>query len=165
MGASWTVLGDQLIKEGLETDQVTFGENGWTDYDLTFETRASAGARAVGAHFRTSNINNDQKCYVLIFGLANKHSLGRWSKSGGGHEIISTPGTIQPHQWYKVRASVRGQSIRIELNDDELFAVDDEFSQSGNIALKCWNSDGRFRNIKVTAPDGTKLWEGPPDLP
>jgi hypothetical protein len=29
--------GDQLINEGLETGQVSFGDADWIDYDVTFE--------------------------------------------------------------------------------------------------------------------------------
>jgi hypothetical protein len=132
---------------------------------LTFEVLATAGARAVGAHFRSSETTEDQKCYVLIFGLNNNYSLGWWSRSGGPGWIKSTPGTIQPDQWYKVRISLEGQRIRIELDGHKIFDEVNEFSEKGFVALKCWDSDGRFRNFKVAAPDGTLLWEGPPDLP
>jgi hypothetical protein len=101
----------------------------------------------------------------LIFGLNQKDSLCWWSRSGGDGEIRSKPSAIQPHVWYKVRISLRGPKIRIELDNQSLVTLTSGFSESGTIALKCWDCAGRFRNFKVTAPDGTIRWEGPPDLP
>jgi hypothetical protein len=164
MGGHWAVEGNELIRQGLGDGWVTIGDQDWTNYDLSFEALASAGSHAFGANFRISG-NGDLKCYVLIFGLGNTHSISRWSRSGGPKEIQSTPGAIQPHQWYNVKVSVRGFHIGIELDGQLLFAVEDEFSQDGCVCLKCYGSAGRFRNIKVTGVDGTVLWEGAPDLP
>ncbi|WP_406698042.1 hypothetical protein V5E97_04230 [Singulisphaera sp. Ch08] len=79
--------------------------------------------------------------------------------------IRSIPGTIRPLDWHEVKISLRGQRIHIELDDRELFACTDNYSQKGDVSLYFSNSSGRFRNIKVTAPDGTVLWERPRDLP
>ena len=102
-----------------------------------------------------------------IGGFANtKHVLSRRLLPDiSGSELASSLGTIRPHRWYKVKVSLRGRNIRIYLDDHLLFARTDGLSQKGAVGLNFWNSDGRFRRIKVTAPDGTVLWEGPPDLP
>ena len=104
---------------------------------------------------------------MLIIGdVGNKHSLLIWSRTGEKSGLIrSKPGTIQPLEWYRVKISMRGPRMRIELDDHLLFALTDEFCNKGTVALKCYNCAGRFRNIKVSAPDGTVLWEGPPELP
>ncbi len=47
MGASWTVVGDQLIKEGVETDQVSFGDNDWTDYSSPSTTSSAKMATSL----------------------------------------------------------------------------------------------------------------------
>ena len=163
-GVSWSVEDDQLVKEGLGFGcWVEFGDQGWTDYDLTFEASKRAGPGNWGVNFRHS----EGKCYVLIPGNhGNNHTLGLWSSLGNSPgDMGSKPGTIQPLEWYKLKISLRGPRIRIELDDHLLFDCTDEFSQKGDVALKCYNSAARFRNIKVTAPDGSVLWEGPPDLP
>jgi serine/threonine protein kinase len=161
-GDDWTVEGDQLIKEGLETGWVSFGDQ-WADYDLSFKARTGAGAQAFGTNFRINSIDG-LKCYVLILGIDNKYSLSRWSRAGGAEEIVSTPGTVQPHRWYTVKVSLRGRRICVEIDGQPLFAHTDDFSGQGDVCLKCYGSTGRFRDINVTAPDGTVLWEGPPDL-
>ena len=153
--------GDQLIKKGLDTGWVSFGDQGWTDYDLTFEVRKNAGPGGLGAHFRVHSMN-ELKFYVLVLGIQGKHSLHLWSRSGD-REIRSKPGTLQTLDWYRVKISLRGTRIHIELDDHLLFALTDTFSQEGWVDLEL-RLRRSFRNIKVTAPDGTLLWEGPPDL-
>jgi len=114
---------------------------------------------------------------LVVGGLGNMHyltgeRLGNRateirSKPGTIKPLVrSKPGTIQPLEWYKLKISLRGPSIRIELDDHVLFNCTDNLSQRGLVVLRCYSSGGgRFRNIKVTAPDGAVLWEGPPDLP
>jgi hypothetical protein len=161
-GESWRVEGDRLIKGDQVTGWVTFGDTNWTDYDLTFETRAGSGDRAVGAHVRCLG-DSDNKFFVIIFDK-NQYSVGHWSRSGGGQKVRTMPGGIQPDRWYKAKVSLRGSLLRVQLDGSPLFSLTDDFSRRGCVMLKCWNSDGQFRDIRVSAPDGTTLWEGPPDL-
>jgi hypothetical protein len=155
----WTAEGDQLLKEGLGTDWVSFGDNDWTDFDLTFEARKRAGPGGFGASFRMGS----GKQIWLSLGDNNKHRLGLLSP-GKRSEIQSSLGTIRPLAWYKVTISLRVPRIRIELDDHLLFALTDEFRQKGRVELKCSDSAGAFRNIKLSAPDSTVLWDGPPEL-
>ena len=93
-------------------------------------------------------------------------NLHRWSRAtSGGPLLRSVPCATRPLEWYKVKASLRGPHIRIELDGHVLISYTDDFSRRGPVGLRFWNGAGRFRNIKVSAPDGTVLWEGPPDLP
>ncbi len=74
------------------------------------------------------------------------------------------------HKWYRARVSVRRNHIVCTLHDDGgnevvLLEVDDDRLPSGQVGLGTENSSCRFKNIKVTAPDGKVLWEGLPDLP
>ncbi len=161
-GEVWKVEGDELIREGLGDGWVSFGDPDWTDYDLTYEARKSAGSDGFGGSFR----QGEGLSYGLaIGGLDNKHYLHRWLGAPPAVLVQSIPGTIEPLRWYKVRLSLRKQRIRIELDDHVLFSGTDDFKLRGAVSLRFFNSAGRFRNIKVTAPDGTLLWEGPPDLP
>ena len=161
-GAGWIMEGDQLIKEGLGDAFVAFGDPDWTNYDVTFQARKSAGPHGFGCAYR----QGEGKAYVLcIGGLGGEHSIGHWNgRTGEATWPQLSPGTIEPLQWYTVKIMLRGQRTRVELDGHPLFECTDDFNQRGSIALKFFDSAGRFRNIKVTAPDGTVLWEGPPDL-
>jgi hypothetical protein len=162
----WIVQRDQLIMEGGGFGFVGFGDLEWSDYDLTFEARKSAGQGGFGACFRTAQ----GKQYLLMIGdPREKYFLRIEERSGDGRwiprELGSKPGTIQPLEWYKLKISLLGPHIRIELDDHLLFAVTDESHQKGRVQLRGTGDGAQFRNIKVSAPDGTVLWEGLPDLP
>jgi hypothetical protein len=161
---NWTVEGDQLTKEGPGSGGVAFGDQGWSDYDLTFEAFPSDPGSRFDPGFRLCEAGG----YSLEFNdNGNQHTLWRVLRSGDRPSVSavrSSPGRIQPLEWYKVKITLRKQDIRIELDNHLLYACKDGFLQKGNVSLSLFNG-GRFRNIKVTAPDGTVLWEGPPDLP
>ncbi len=127
---------------------------------MTLEAHKGEGAGGIAIDFRSLG----QKTYVLDVGVSNKHALHHWS-TPNLRAVRSRPGEIEPHKWHKLKISLRGRQIRIELDGELLFALRDDFSLKGAIGVHCVDCSGRFRNIKVTAPDGTVLWEGPPDLP
>jgi hypothetical protein len=156
------VNGDELIKDGLEFGGVVFGDEHWTDYDLTFDARKVAGADGFGAGFHVSDEGN----YVFwVGGGPNpRHILRIWTKSGL-KDIWSEPGTIKPSEWYNVKISLRRPRIRVELEHRLLLELTNVLNPKGNVSLGgLANCAVHFRNIKVAAPDGTVLWEGPPDL-
>jgi serine/threonine protein kinase len=162
-GGEWTVHGSDLVKEGSGDGFVNFGDTNWTDYDLTYEACMSAGREGFGGGFRLADGNG----YTLGIGDSDgMHKLAQWSNATRRATFIrSVPGTIHPGVWYSVKISLRGRNIRVALDDRELISAWDDFSSRGIVSLRFYNGAGRFRNIKVTAPDGTLLWEGPPDLP
>jgi hypothetical protein len=167
VGASWSVDGDQLVKQGVGRGWVVFGDDEWTEYDFTFEALKSAGPAGFGATFAASKGRRLQRdSYGLEIGGPNgKHYVRRWL--GATRQIkplYSIPGTIQPFKWYRLKVSFRGNRVRIELDDGLIFAWTDNINQRGAASLQFYNSAGRFRNIKITAPNGAVLWEGLPDL-
>jgi hypothetical protein len=163
VGALWTIEGDQLVKQGLGDGWVMFGDPDWTDYDLTFHALKSAGPLGIGCGFRHS----ESKVYLLgLGGPDGTHSISHWNSVTKSAALPhKSQGAIQWNRWYRVKISLRGQHIRIELDEQLLFDCEDDFNARGAVSLRCFNSGGRFRDIKVAAPDGTVLWEGPPDLP
>src|SRR5262249_50420749 len=72
----------------------------------------------------------------------------------------SIPGGV----WQRARVSVRSGHAQCFLNDQKLFECTIDTHSNGRVGLRTWNSYYRFRNIKVTRPDGTVLLEGLPDL-
>jgi hypothetical protein len=59
---------------------------------------------------------------------------------------------------------VRGNHFQCFFNDSKIFDFKSDEHPAGCVGLRTWASHYRFRNIKVTAPDGKVLLEGLPDL-
>jgi hypothetical protein len=60
---------------------------------------------------------------------------------------------------------VRGKTVETYLVGDLVFKVDHERHTAGRVGLRTFNTQARFRNLKVTDPDGKTLFEGLPELP
>ena len=75
---------------------------------------------------------------------------------------------LAEHRWYTARVKARGDHFECFINDGDteqrLVDFDDDHHPKGCVGLRTWNSSYRFRNIKVTAPDGRVLWQGPPAI-
>ncbi len=67
-------------------------------------------------------------------------------------------------RWYTARVKVRGSHFECYVDEVKLVDFDDDRHPNGCVGLRTWNSAYRFRNIKVTAPDGAILWEGLPEI-
>jgi hypothetical protein len=160
----WAVDRDELTCGG-RNGIIVFGDEGWTDYDFTFEVCASASASRDGQIKIGFRVIKGIKGYILGLGPnAIVQNLFLWSPDQGS-DVWAKPSTIQPNEWYRIEISLRGPRIAIKIDDHLLLDLTDDYSERGNVALHSLNCTGRFRNIKVTAPDGTVLWEGLPDLP
>ena len=176
-GSSVTVEGDQLVIEGAGAAGVKFGDDTWADYDLTFEINKSprpvemktkrapgGGTLGIGARFRQGSL----KFYQLLLGAADdRNHLERTAADTRLDFQLLPPysAILRLSVWHTVKISLRGPHIRVELDGQEIFNATNHYCQKGSVTLNCRGSSGRFRNIKVTAPDGTILWEGLPDLP
>jgi hypothetical protein len=66
--------------------------------------------------------------------------------------------------WQRGLVRVRGAHVQCFLNDQKQFDATLEGSAAGCVGLRTCLSTFRFRNIKVTDPDGKVLLEGLPDL-
>ena len=78
--------------------------------------------------------------------------------------------TLRNGEWYTARVHIRGSHLICSIYDSHnstetpVFDVFDDRHPSGRVGLRTFGASVRFKNIKVTAPDGQILWEGPPLL-
>ena len=135
------------------------------DYDLTVDLLRTEGASDAGLIVRSTGEDRN-----LRFGVSGK---GGWkycfleASEGGRSRILkSVPYSILSGAWCTARVSVRGNHVTCSLHNGDryvvLLDVDDELHPKGRVGLRTWFSAWRFKNIRVTAPDGKVLWEGPP---
>ena len=69
--------------------------------------------------------------------------------------LREAPTTITPEQWQRLRVTLDGPRIRVFVNDGLTPLIDftdpDRPLLSGRMALRTWNADAQFRNVRVQA--------------
>jgi hypothetical protein len=137
-----------------------FGDPNWSNYDLEFEAIANT-LNSFRIDFHWVNGGNycdfDPMNYDDTFPDLNVKVSGQWQRKSGFYA------RLEPDRWYKYRVEVRGSDFHC-LEDGKPVAdgFDARFTH-GRVALASMDPRTRFRNIRVTAPDGTKIYEGLPD--
>jgi serine/threonine protein kinase len=136
----------------------------WSDYDLTFRAITnSEGSFNVIFHwiapgtyygFCPASPNNR---FADLFKRVDK---GLPERAPGQLRF----GRLEPDRWYDIHVEVRGSFYHCFVNGKEWFQTQDENFTHGKIGVGVSNPNVRFRDIKVTAPDGTVMWSGPPNL-
>jgi serine/threonine protein kinase len=164
-GGPWRVQGDELVQTDPKPgfSHLLFGDSEWDDYDFSVDTMCVGGeVRIQLALFVRSTTN------FYLFGLF-RYSCQLEFQSPFKKLATYNVGLVNGI-WYTVRVRVRGNLIQCFLKDGDkellLFNFEDDGSHpKGRVGLRTSYAAFRFKNIRVTAPDGKVLWEGVPDLP
>jgi hypothetical protein len=162
----WEVKGGELVQPmGTWGSQIAFGDPAWTDYDFTVEAmRTSEHVEPFGLIVRAPGYFNTSCVFVLGGFLGDRHYVGPAENTVIKELAVKRPGRIDRGKWYTARVEVRGPRVRCYLNGEKLFDLEHRAAAAGCVGLHTWYSPYRFRNIKVTRPDGTVLFDGLPDL-
>jgi hypothetical protein len=137
-----------------------FGGLGWRDYDLTFEVKLNGGR----GFWVETNVGPGGFCQIAV--NTQVDNLAMIWHHGKEFARISPLQHLQlePDQWYSVLVRVRGQEVHLSIDGTvRLSALGDQLL-IGRAGIGTRNGAARFREIKVTSPDGMPLWSGPPDL-
>ena len=173
VSGSWLVEGTELVQtDAGKGGGLRFGDLRWTDYDFTVELMREKGLGRSGLLFHRTLRNNNHigfgfgdaigvdkdRCELIALEDGKEHPLG---------EVVEFH--LVDRRWYRARVSVRRNHIVCTLHDDQSnehvhFEADYDRLPSGQVGLMTGRSSYRFRNIKVTAPDGKTLWEMPPAI-
>jgi hypothetical protein len=164
-GGDWKIEGDDLVQTAATRGRklLVFGDPNWSDYDLELET-LSQGPEVnskVCIHW------NDEGLAFRMFGLEEqakrKKSFFRDHKEKWlQRHLFEIP--FDRDRWHKVRVEVRGRRCTCFADGIESYKdrKPDKLFDHGRIAVGCAGCSARFRNISVTALDGTVLWRGLP---
>jgi WD40 repeat protein/tetratricopeptide (TPR) repeat protein len=167
----WRIEGTELVQEGAEGDALLmFGKPEWKDYVIEVEAKVEKGSE-VNLCFRAAG-NDD--LHIAIFGGWNNTYHGvltrrpgdlLWRYPAGGTGLS---GSVTAGQWQRLRAEIRGQRFWFSLDgkpiNGEAGWTLPNLPVRGAVGLRTYLTTARFRNLRVTAPDGTVLFEGLPPL-
>jgi predicted Ser/Thr protein kinase len=159
----WLRAGDELVQTDLASGRLFFGDIEWTNYDFSCEAMRVEGTNAFDIIVRAADKYN---YYLLDLGGWN-NTKRAWSSvnEGVGTEFKGWRNArATANQWYRVRVSVRGPHCQCYVDEQLIFDFTDHSHLGGAVGLNTFKTKARFRNIKVTAPDGKILWEGVPEL-
>jgi serine/threonine protein kinase len=165
----WELTDDGLLQQDTARafPVLLFGDPAWRDYDFSVEAMRLEG--------------NDQ--FALFFRVTDSGSLYWFGAAEWGNTLLQLGAKwqrrddvlrkyrlrLKNNQWYTARVQARGTHLTCSLSEGgrllHAFEIDDDRHPAGRVGLRTCCSAVRFRNIKVTAPDGAVLWEGPPHLP
>jgi uncharacterized protein (TIGR03067 family) len=167
--SQWSRDGDELSvsRVGANLPLVLFGDYLWTDYDFTVDALRTNGDHGFVLHVRDTSETgmNGFNCWYLGAGEECRFN----ERSGLEEKVLrSFPHKLTSNRWYTARVRVRGSRFQCFLKDGDqeitIFDLDDKRHPNGRVGLQSAWSAWRFKNIKVTDPDGNVLWEGPPRL-
>ena len=156
---SWTVENKELSPSASGTNSIFFGDKTWTDYDFIFKARVS-DAKANGFiilvhadllwQHEDFCIGVDQNTRFKFNTRFNRE------KTAAGYTIQRT---FPSDQWCDIKVEVRGTSIRCLIDGEEVLRARDERYTEGTLGFLTFDSVVRFKDLTVTQPDGTILWE------
>jgi WD40 repeat protein/serine/threonine protein kinase len=165
----WAVEQNELVQSSLAQGEnasptLILGDD-WSDYDLSLQFKKTLGVGSVAFQFHWLNpghycafrmgVSNNQKD---DFGCVD---AGHWRQNSAN----SKAGGLALDRWYAVKIEVRSGASRCFVDDKLQFVQSEPKFTHGQIHIRLWGVAARFRQIKVTDPQGKVLWEGLPPLP
>ena len=167
----WHVEGDQLVQTVKQPHQaILFGDVGWTDYDFTVDAMRIGPGDSFTLFFRRPDPQVWQNQYAFdVAGGGNQQTWADIFDKGQVETLQHQNFRLADHHWYTARVKARGSHFECFIKDGDqerkMVDFDDDRHPNGCVGLRTWDSVYRFRNIKVTDPNGTVLWEGLPEIP
>ena len=169
-GGQWQVQGNELVvtRGKIIFPIVMFGDAGWRDYDFTVDAMRTLGGEGFSLIFRSTEQAN--QLIYMVTGRNNEVGEAQAVEMKNVEVLQKFLVSIASNRWYTARISVRGSHVQGFLNEGtgegetKLFDFEHSGNRVGRVGLQASWSEYRFRNIKVTSPDGKLLWEGPPEI-
>lgn len=165
----WMADGNEVVLSSVFPSHMSFGNPAWTDIDFSYETMTTSNAAdsqgGIGL-FRVLDFNNALSFPLGVYGgranELNRVIDGKWSRDNDGGYMNFT---FERQRWYQVKLQLRGEKTTCFLDGEQILTMTDAQRLQGKVGFASWNAAVRFRNIRVTDPQGNLLWEGAPDLP
>ena len=127
---------------------------------------ASRRGSSFSLFFRSTQPGHDFD--YTIAGDGNKTCTLQARERPNSSTLKSYDFSLRDGAWYTARVHVRGNHVVCSIYDSHngtetrVFDVYDDRHPRGRVGLQTFGASFRFKNIKVTSPDGRVLWEGLP---
>jgi serine/threonine protein kinase len=144
---------------------VIFGDRNWADYDLHYKVCRTSGIALMGC-----DVRQDSKGSWINFSIgrnneANAH-IGFKAVGQPGYDQYSKGPSIELGRWYDIEIKCRASEFYALVDGRDLFGPISRTDVKRG-AVRLWatgNGTIRFKDIRVTAPNGDVLWNGLPDV-
>jgi 3-keto-disaccharide hydrolase/F5/8 type C domain-containing protein len=163
---NWQIEGDELVQTLLEGNgSLSFGDPTWTDYAFSADVKIVQSTDNVGLIFRDGG-EQTPASYAYRGGLRGVYG-GAIAFSSTGNIPARRNGntTLTRGLWHKMRINVQGNHLTAYLDDRVVMTTTDNSKTRGSVGFSTVNSICRFRDVKVTAPNGKTLWDKLPEIP
>ncbi len=157
----WVLQGNELFQQDVNGGRgYFFGDPAWTDYDFEVDVQTLGGDNEIDIAFRAVNRKNYH--YVALGGYQNtRHAvLSKRANASNFSLLTSVLGKTSRERWYRVRLEARGSRFKVFLDGEPLMDFQSNRYLRGAVGVWGLGTSARFRNPKVTAPDGKVLLEG-----
>jgi len=122
------------------------GSEKWSDYIVEYDFTPVTSISYTGMYFRCTTSANNGYFMQFVGGKLNLHEeLGSSRPQIASAEYPLTLGTT-----YKIRIELKGESIKIYVDDDKVIDVTDDTYSQGRIALRSQGNGLYVDNITVT---------------
>lgn len=160
VSGGWLVEEDVISQSTLDVDcRAFFGDPDWTDYTYEIEARKVFGDEGFLLMFAALDEFNFY--WANIGGWMNEESAIEHEVYGDRYVYTdSQPDWIETDVWYQFKIVVTPDRVEIFRDDQLLF--DEPVEGFGKVGFGTWCTEAEFRNISVTANDGS--WEYTPSL-
>jgi hypothetical protein len=153
----WKTRNHVYCQNLTETDCRSFcGLNGWTDYVYEVQARKVAGAEGFLVLFRVKDASS---FYWWNIGGWSNRQHGLETRGGARVAFPRVNGGIETGKWYDIKVVVKGPTIECYLDGKQIHKVNNGIYKTGGVGLGSWSTRVQYRNVKVTAPDGTVLYK------
>jgi hypothetical protein len=163
----WQLRDGELHQRAMAPNvRLGFGDPDWTDYTVNLEFMKTSGTSepfnfeaGIYLVLRASEFKNG---LALHLGASDnrEHAIQREVNNNPALLAPRIAGAIQEGRWYRLKVRVKGTSLQAWLDDQHLFSVENGNLARGQINLVNWLCQTRWRNLRITTPDGTLLQDG-----
>jgi alpha-L-arabinofuranosidase len=156
-GGNWRLTGQTVSVDAMAGAKLVRRGPDFTDGLVETDVRVTERGDNAGLIVRVRNAgvgaDNFDGYEVSIRAAAQQVLLGRHHHDW--RLLATAPAAIAPGQWHRLRVALDGPRIRVFLDGETAPKID--FTDpaapmlTGSVALRTWNSDASFRNVRIEA--------------